>query len=437
MSKVVLKKSKSKIILEYFRTVAISFCVALFFTVLLAFHARSEMIKNLYLSAEEQNKLDKQVAMKLVQEADFTKDLNRKKYTICMQVGNIYEMAGQYKNAEYAYRVALTKTKSSNYMPYYALIRVLVSQEKFIEAENIIKSIQDLKSSKLVKFKTRSYIIIGDKYYSIGKFLSAAKNYERANYYYNRFKIKDKFVEESIKARIVNAYVQAADVMVKNNLCKDAVIFIEKAKQYAPDDFEIQYKLAILYSDLDPVKSLKYFEPLLEKQPQNVDYSIYNKALMKAANISDLEGDYTLAKLYRYKIYSTDVFVNRKVVYKNDIETIVTAFNVKKLWFKYKLNAKYKFKNVSNSDVQKLYAEFVLRQNDKELEIVKKNCASKVRPFLSNGGETLEIPVVFGKNIFTKKELEQYYIDIYLYKDEKYKTHVFTMKVPVKSFKLQ
>ena len=36
--------------------------------------------------------------------------------------------------------------------------------------------------------------------------------------------------------------------------------------------------------------------------------------------------------------------------------------------------------------------------------------------------------------IFTKKELEQYYIDIYLYKDEKYKTLVSTMKVPLKSF---
>ncbi len=437
MSKIVVKNTKSKIFLEYIRTVAISFCVALFFTVLLACHARSEMIKNLYMNANEQNKINKQVALKLVQEAGFIKDLNSKNYTICMHIGNIYEITGQYKNAEDAYKIALTKTKSTNYLPYYALIRVLVSQEKFNDAEYIIKSIRDLKSVKLIKFKTRSYIIIGDKYYSIGKFLSAAKNYEKANYYYNRFKIKDKFVEKSIHTRIINAYVQTADVMVKNNLCLEAVRFLKKAEKYDPDDFEIKYKLAILFSDLDPIKSLNYFEPLLEKQPQDVDYTVYNKALMKAANISDLKGDNALAKLYRYKIYSTDVFVNRKVVYKNDIETIVTAFNVKKLWFKYKLNAKYKFKNVSNSDMQKLYAEFVLRQNDKKLEIVKKNCASKAKPFLSNGGETIDIPVVFGKNIFTKKELEQYYIDIYLYKDEKYKTHVFTMKVPVKSFKLQ
>ena len=42
------KKSLGQILLEYVRTVFVSFVVAFIFTVTLSFHARSEMIKDLY-----------------------------------------------------------------------------------------------------------------------------------------------------------------------------------------------------------------------------------------------------------------------------------------------------------------------------------------------------------------------------------------------------
>ena len=51
------KKSKQQIIVEYLRTIAVSFAFALFVTILLSFHARSEMIKNLYVDAEEREKV--------------------------------------------------------------------------------------------------------------------------------------------------------------------------------------------------------------------------------------------------------------------------------------------------------------------------------------------------------------------------------------------
>ncbi len=51
-----------QIIAGYLRTVALSFFVALLFTVLLSFHARSEMIKNIYTSGEERQKMNEQVA---------------------------------------------------------------------------------------------------------------------------------------------------------------------------------------------------------------------------------------------------------------------------------------------------------------------------------------------------------------------------------------
>ena len=433
------KKSKKKtianILMEYTRTVAISFGCALVFTVLLSFHARSEMIKNLYINADEQQKMDEKVAKQIVMQSDLTKNLRVKKYAICLQVGNLYYTAQDYENAEFAYKLAIEKAKTGVYTPYLKLVEVYADQEKFDDAQRLLKSVKDIQNKKLIKFKTRAYIVLGDKYYSIGKFLSAAKCYEKSKFYYDKFSKKDAKVDDSIITRVTNAYIEAANVMVKNGYNSEAVRFLKKAEKYSPDNFEIKYKLAIIYSDLDPMKSVVYFEPLLEEKPQFIDYGVYGKALMKAANIADLEGKSTLAKYYRYKIHSIDIFVGQKVVYKNDIEIILDSFIVKKLWFKYKLRAKYKFKNVSNNDIKHLSADFVLLHKDKDrvLETVTKTFADKKAPLYSNGGETPDIEIIFGKNIFTKKELEQYVIDIYLYKDERYKTLAGTMRVPLKS----
>ena len=434
MTKKKTYKNSKQTILEYIRTAAISFCIAGVFTILLAIHARSEMIKNLYLNAQMQQQLDQKIALQLVQEADLTKDLINKKYTICLQVGSLYETAEDYKHAEYAYKLALAKANYKNYNAHYRLTNVLIAQEKFNEAEKLLKSVKDLNNKELVKFKTKSYINLGDKYYSIGKFLSAAKNYEKARFYYDKFNKKDVELDRTINTKIINAYIEAADIMVKSGLNSDAARFLKKAEKYSPDNFEIKYKLAIIYSDLDPLKSVQYFEPLIEQEPQNIDYSVYNKALMKAANIADLENKPTLAKLYRYKIHSNDLFINKKVIYKNDIETFVNSFTIKKLWFKYRLKANYKFKNISNYDITSLNAEFILKQGNKTKEKITRANIIKNSTLQSNGGETNNINVTFGKNIFTKKELEQYTIDIMLYKDEKYKTLVFSMKVPLKSF---
>lgn len=428
------KKSSKQILMEYIRTAAISFCAAGLFTILLAIHARSEMIKNLYINIKEQQKIDQVIALQIVRESDLIKDLKSKKYSICLQVGNLYATAGDYKNAEFAYRIAISKAGKNSYMAHYNLINVLLEQENFKDAEDLIKSIKNISNKNLIKFKAKAYIAIGDKYYSIGKFLSAAKNYEKAKFFYDKFNKKNIEFENSIETRIINAYIQTADLMVKNGYNSDAARFLKKAEKYAPDNFEIQYKLAIVYSDLDPIKSVKYFEPLFEKEPQNIDYSVYNKALMKAANIADLENKHTLAKLYRYKIHSNDLFVNRKVVYKNDIETIINSFTIRKIWFTYKLKANYKFKNISNYDINHLNAEFVLKHGTTTKEKITKSNIVKNSPLISNGGETENIKVTFGKNIFTKKELDQYTIDILLYKDDKYKTQVFSMKIPLKSF---
>ncbi len=424
------KKSKRQVFIEYVRTITCSILFAVIFTTCLAIHARNEMIKNIYTGIEEQKTLDKQMALQLIQQSTFLNDLQHQKYSVCLHSGELYETAGDLFHAQAAYEHAVQKAKPGIYKPYYKLACVLIAQEKFEQAEALLNNIKDFTNKDLIKFKTRTYIVMGDKYYSIGKFISAAKSYEKADFYYSKFSKKDKVVDESIKNRIKNAYIQAADVIVKMGHNSEAVRLLHKAEEYAPDDFQIRYKLAIILSDSDPEKSVDYLEPLLDEMPQSIDYSVYGNALMKAANIADLDGRPTKAKYYRYKIHSIDMFINRKVIYKNDIETTLKSFVIKKSWFTYPLKAEFSFLNISNVDIINLFADFVLTDNDKPIETISTQISNKKTPLYSNGYEPVSKIVKFKKHVFTKKELENYAVEIYLYKDEKFKTLAAKIRVP-------
>ncbi len=219
--------------------------------------------------------------------------------------------------------------------------------------------------------------------------------------------------------------------MVKSGLNTDAVRFLKKAEKYAPKDYKIRYKLAIVLSDLDPEEAVKYLKPLLQERPQDIDYSVYGNAYLKAANIADLDGRSTQAKNYRYKVHSTDLFINKKVVYKNDIETNVLSFTTKKKLFTYPLSAVYSFLNISNNDIPFLTADFVLTSNGKALESITKPVATKENPLYPYADQPNVVDVKFKKKIFTRKELENYTVEIYLYKDKKYKTHAASTKIPL------
>ena len=430
------KKSAKQIAFEYLRTIGLSVAFSLVFTICLAFNARAEMIKNLYADIEMRQKLDVQMAQQIIAQSNLIADLQSKSYVMCMRIGELYETAEDYKNAQTAYEFAVEKAKKGVYKPYLRLVTVLIAQEDFKNANALLDNLTDHNDKNLIKLKTRAYIIMGDKYYSIGKFLSAAKSYEQADFYYSKFSKKDKVIVQEIKKRIVNSYIQAADVMVKSDLNSEAVRFLKKAENYDNENFIIKYKLAIILSDSDPEKSVEYFEPLLEKMPQDIDYGVYNTALMKAAYIADLDNRPAKAKYYRYKTKSIDMFIDRKVIYKNDIETTILSFNSNKVLLKYPLKATYGFKNISNVNIIKLNGDFVLCKKGKPVESITTVIADKNSPMLVTNTEPNTADIKFKRSIYTKKELDDYTIKIYLYKDEKYKTLVFETTIPKKNFNL-
>ena len=429
------KKTFKDIVFEYLRTMFLSGLAAFIITVSLSIHARNEMIKNIYVNADEQKKVDKQLAEQFIQShTNLLADLKNKKYAVCMHIGALYETVGDSQKAQIAYESAVEKSKPDDYKAFYKLICILIDQEKFDEAEKILLNLKDNPNKKLIKLKTRSYIVMGDKYYSIGKFLSAAKKYEKAQFYYDKFKKYDKKIADSIKNRIENSYIKSADEIVKMGYNSDAVRYLKKVEKSNPNNLKVKYKLGIILSDSDPEKSIEYLEPLLDKIPQDIDYGVFCTALMKAANIADLDGRPTKAKYYRHKIHSVDLFIKRKVIYKNDIDVVLSSFKVKKVFFTYPLKATYKFANTSNSDISFLKADFVLCVSGNPVETVTKVVANKNNPIPIGGYDYNTCNIKFKKAVFTKRELKNYTVKIYAYKNEKFKTLVAETIVPDKSF---
>ncbi len=70
------------------------------------------------------------LAQQLIESADLIKDLPSKKYSVCLHIGELYETAGDYERAQFAYNLAAKKAKQGVYTAYYKLICVLVAQNK-------------------------------------------------------------------------------------------------------------------------------------------------------------------------------------------------------------------------------------------------------------------------------------------------------------------
>ncbi|MCQ2739458.1 MAG: hypothetical protein MJ237_04440 [bacterium] len=435
ISKYNYQKTKSQILQEYLRTVLVSIFIAIVITSALSIHARNEMIKNLYVDAKTKQTLDKELAIRLINEnADLMVDMQNKNYTVCMNIGKIFETAGDYKTAEMAYRFAADKSRHGKYTVHYRLICMLLEQNKFSEADKVLNSFTDHPQKELLKFKTRSCITIGDKYYSAGKYISAGKYFEKAEFYYNKFSKKDKVITDSIDERIRNAHIKTADYLVQIGRNSDAIKFLKKVEKKYPKDYKIQYKIALVLSDNNPEEAVKYIENLLEKVPQEVDYGFYGTTLMKAANNADLDGRTTQAKYYRYKICSIDLLLNNKVIYKNDIETNIVKLEVKKRLFTYPINMVLNFSNNSSTDIKTLQGDFVLKKNNKPVETITMKIADKSTRINSGGQISQNVNIRFKKAIFTKKELSNYTISILLYKNKKFKTTVAEIAVPQKSY---
>ena len=121
-------KTKTQILMEYVRTIAISFFIALIITLYLTSQAQKDMIKNLHVAPQDRLQIEEQIARQLIIESDLMKDLSNKNYSICMRVGHLYEVIHDYENAQIAYKLAKEKAHAGVIAPDSKLVDVLIAQ---------------------------------------------------------------------------------------------------------------------------------------------------------------------------------------------------------------------------------------------------------------------------------------------------------------------
>lgn len=419
-------------ILLYLKNIAISILIALIITICLLFNTRQHVINNFNNSYVNNLKFNKHFAKELLQNSELNINFQQQSFSTCMYFASLYYTIEQYDNAKNIYSIAMLKSKPNNYQAHLKYVEILILQNKLNEAKEFIENIPDNNNKNLIKMKSNSYLLLGDALFAQKKYLTAARYYKKSKFYYDLFKKRKKTIEEKLINDISNSYNKVADILVENNYPKEAIEYLKKARKIKPNDFITEYKLAILYSDLDPLKSLEYFEQLIKQKPQEIDSNIYIKALMHSANIESLSGNEIKAKLYRYKIYSFEELLKHKVVYKNDFDIIFQNINYSKKFFKYRINTIIRIQNHSLSNINKLYVELILKKDDKILDKITKECISNKKILQADGDLTPPIEITFNKNFLTKTDLSKLEIDIYLYKDEKYKTLIKTKTVPIK-----
>ena len=138
ISKYNYKKPFNRVVFEFARTVFFSLLFAAVITSALALHARQEMIKNIYEAASNKAQLEKQLAKKLVEsDPNLLSDMSTNSAALCLHIGELYEAAEDFKNAEMAYKFAADKAKEGEYLPYLGLVRVLIEQEKLSSMNSI------------------------------------------------------------------------------------------------------------------------------------------------------------------------------------------------------------------------------------------------------------------------------------------------------------
>ena len=371
-----------KAILEYLHTIAVSLLVALFLAgaatgcskIVAEHHAK--MLAKMTNSAKDNELINYLIKIYKEKAAENVGD-----YSINVKLGTLYELIFDYQKAEKEYQEAISKSPYGVYSPYFGLASIYVKQKKYKQALIIIKKLENKDHKPLLLAKGDFYMNLGNALWNDKKLKEALQQYKIAYFFYK--KVDSKKSELAVDG-IVDCHDKVANEYFKKRDVLKAVESLETSLFYRETPF-INYKLAILYKDIDPVKANQYIEKTYAVDPGIINFDIYEEILIKLiqhyyVNNKDIERD-----LYRHKLKSIRNFQKRYVITDEDVKINVENLRYKTNFWKnkYKLKVKYTIENNSKYDFNTLYLIAKLRYDDKTKEILNQKLYSKEKPLKS------------------------------------------------------
>lgn len=416
-------------ILEYVRTIIIALIIALFLAGVAT--ACSKVIADHHakiLSKMVNTAKDYEVIHKLITIYKEKGANNPADYIINVRLGNLYELIFDYDNAEKQYNTAISKAPYGVYSPYFGLASVYLKQKKIDKAANLIKKLDNKNHKPLLIAKGDFYMNLGYALWQDEKYEQALKQYQIAFFFYKKVDSKKK--ELAIEG-ITDCYSKVANIYFEKDKIELAVKNLETALLYR-DTPIINYKLAILLKDIDPLKSNRYIEKTYRVDPALINYDIYEEILLKLINHYYKSGQDIERDLYIQKLKSIKSFQKRYIITEDDIKINIKQLKYKSNLFKtkYSINVKYTIENTSKYDFNTLYIKTKLRFDNDSKTIYEQKLYSKNTPLKSR----TESPVYTFRYNYTDKDkmfgAQQLWIDFYAGKKENMR------KIPIYSIKI-
>lgn len=368
-----------KAVLEYIRTIIIALMVALVlasavtaFTKIAAEH-HSKMkpkIKN--------TKQDTQLVGYMIGEYEKKVRQNPNDYTNYVKLGELNSLMFNYKEAEKQYKEAINKSTYGVYSPYFGLAEVYVKMHKFKDAQKTVKKIKNKDDKALLNAKGDFYTLLGDEFWQYDSYNSALKQYKIALFYYKK-------VDSSKTAATVNAIIDCYNKIASQNYLHHkievAISNLETALLYK-DTPIINYKLAILYQNVDIIKSVEYMEKVFAVDPAIINYSIYERILIQAMKYEASVGNYLESDLYQQKYKMIKQFKDRYIFDQSFYGIEIVSTKIKKNLFgnEKTLILKFKIKNKTKEDLNTLFLLVDAKYNGKKAVIYNSNLFSKKNP---------------------------------------------------------
>ena len=415
---------KSINIFSYIKTIILSILCACIFCGSLIYYAQYDVINN-SSSKYNQEKLNKYIKDIVITQNENLAFEYPKDYRIDMQLGYLYNVVQEYDRAEKYYISAVEKSPKWIYKPLYELASFYIQQKKYDSAKLILDNLPKENNAHLIKYQSYLCRKFGNSYYNDGNYYNALKYYQDAEYYWHKLSKPPKKYLKEVKERIYHCAISLADICINNNKISAGTHFLEIAEKADPKGYEVNYKLAIIYTSKNPEKSYNYFKKLFDNDPNSIDYKIYHKSIVKIADISREQGNLPKAKLYEFRAENLLSNIYTNIVHLDDIDFKIVDVSFQEVMKRKKIILKFNLENKSQYPLDNLHIDVLYSLYGEVFEHFNAQLYnSEVK--LSSGGKVENraiIPKHF-KNI-SKKDLPYLRVEVYLYKWQNKKTKVF------------
>lgn len=351
-------------VLEYLRTIIISLIAALIIAAVATGFSNVIAEHHYRLASKVQNKeQDNQMLGFLISKYEQELQKDPSNYILNVRLGELYELLFSYEQSEKNYKQAMSKAPYGVYSPYIGLARLYIKMEKFDKAQLTIKQLKNIDHKPLLIAKGNFYMELGDAFWKKASYEGALKQYKMALFFYKKV---DSEKSEMAITGILDCYSRLASKHFMEHNIPLAIHDIETALIYKETPV-LNYKLALLYQDVDVFKAVEFLEKTYSVDPSLINYDLYEKILIKAIKQAQAQNLYTEAQLYYQKFKMVKQFRKRYIFTDKDYGIEIVSHKLKTNIFgnKKTINVKFRIKNKTKENLNTLFVVVEAKYNDK------------------------------------------------------------------------